>query len=116
VPEVWPAGPDEEGGGPERGERSWRRLKSAVDGEENLGRADDRVGGFRFDPLLQESEQLVDDRGLLLDALIAADVAEQATDLVREELGEPRGGVRFVEVVGLRASRWARRRAVRSES
>ena len=50
---------------------------------------------------LQEGEQLVDEGGLLLDALVAVEVAEQAADLVGEEAGEAGGGVGFVERVRL---------------
>ena len=101
VAEVGFTGADEEGGDAERGEWSLRWLGRAVDGEEKLGGRGDRVAGFGFDLPVQEGEEFIDDGGLLLDALVAVEVAEQAADLFAEKVGEAGGGIGFVYRVRL---------------
>lgn len=74
-----------------------------MDREEDLGGGRDGVRAFGLDALLQPGEQLVDDGGLLLDALLAVEVSEEATNLFREEAGEAGRCVGLVERMSLRA-------------
>lgn len=84
-------------------ERSRWRFGIAMDGEEDLGWRGDCVCPIGFDTALEPFDEFVDDRGLSSDALLAAQVAEQAPHLFGQEVRQAVRCVSLSERMLLRA-------------